>query len=291
MDITFLLQLLISGTAIGCMYGVVALGHVLIWNALGVLNFAHSEMVMLGAFFSLTFFVTLELPYWLTFLLVPLVGCLLGCVIQRTMYRYLFRRKADRESFVIASIGLQVILINLANITWGKKNFSFPDIFQSKIVNIGGSMVPVRYFFVLGVALLLVVVLTTMLKKTKIGTAMRAVAQDREIADSIGINVALTDMLTFAIASALGCIAGLLLAPLYLVTAGMGQTIALKGFSAAVIGGFSSLWGTIVGGVFLGVCETVVAGVFGGAFKDIAAFVVLLLVLYIKPTGLVGTKR
>ncbi|HWQ78735.1 MAG TPA: branched-chain amino acid ABC transporter permease [Anaerovoracaceae bacterium] len=290
MDFGLLLQLLISGCAAGSMYALVALGHVMIWNAMGVLNFAHSEMVMLGGFLSLTFFVVLGLPYWLTFILVLICGCIIGAIIQRTMYQYMFFKRATRENFIIASIGLQVVLINLANVIWGSENFAFPDIFKGKTVELFGAIIPIRNFYILGTAFILVIVLTLVLERTKVGTGMRAVAQDREYAGAIGINVGLSDMLTFMVASSLGCVAGLLLAPVYLVTAGLGQAVALKAFATAVVGGFSNMMGAIVGGLFIGSAENLVSGFMGSEYKDAVAFIIMLVVLCLKPEGIMGKR-
>jgi len=279
-----------SGLAIGSMYALVALGHVLIWNAMGILNFAHGEMVMVGAFLGLTFHIILRLPYWLSFGFVAVSGAVIGSVIRRSVYYYMFRKRASGENFLIASIGMSVFLINIAIIIWGSMGFGFPDVFGRKPINIAGTNILPRNLWILGIGVLIMFALNWFLRQTQLGTAMRAVAQDKETASVMGINVDALDTLTFALASALGGVAGILLAPAFLVTTAMGQSVGLKAFTAAIIGSFQSLPGAIIGGLSVGVIENLASAYISSAYKDATAFVILLLVLIVRPTGLLGKR-
>jgi len=279
-----------SGLAIGSMYALVALGHVLIWNAMGILNFAHGEMVMVGAFLGLTFHIILRLPYWLSFGFVAVSGAVIGSVIRRSVYYYMFRKRASGENFLIASIGMSVFFINIAIIIWGSMGFGFPDVFGRKTINIAGTNILPRNLWILGIGILIMFALNWFLKQTQLGTAMRAVAQDKETASVMGINVDALDTLTFALASALGGVAGILLAPAFLVTTAMGQSVGLKAFTAAIIGSFQSLPGAIIGGLSVGVIENLASAYISSAYKDATAFVILLLVLIVRPTGLLGKR-
>jgi branched-chain amino acid transport system permease protein len=287
----FGVQQVISGLAIGSMYALVALGHVLIWNAMGILNFAHGEMVMLGAFLGLTFHILLRLPYWLSLLLVALTGGILGGLIRRSMYYYMFRKRASGENFLIASIGASVFFINMAIIIWGSMGFGFPDVFGRRPLKVAGLNILPRNLWILAIGIMIVVALNWFLRKTRLGTAMRAVAQDKPTASMMGINVDALDTLTFAVASALGGIVGILLAPAFLVTTGMGQSVGLKAFTAAIIGSFESLPGAILGGLSVGVIENLASAYISSAYKDATAFVILLIVLIVKPRGLLGKGR
>ncbi len=287
----FGLQQVISGLAIGSMYALVALGHVLIWNAMGILNFAHGEMVMLGAFLGLTFHIVLGLPYWLSFLLVGVTGGIIGGLMRRSIYYYMFRKRASAENFLIASIGASVFFINMAIIIWGSMGFGFPDVFGRKPLQLAGLNILPRNLWILGIGIAIVSALNWFLRRTRVGTAMRAVAQDKGAAGIMGINVDALDTLTFAVASALGGIVGILLAPAFLVTTGMGQSVGLKAFTAAIIGSFESLPGAIIGGLSVGVIENLASAYVSSAYKDATAFVILLLVLILRPRGLLGKGR
>ena len=289
-ELQFAIQLVTSGLAIGSMYALVALGHVLIWNAMGILNFAHGEMVMVGAFLGLTFHIILRLPYWLSFGLVAVSGAVIGSVIRRSVYYYMFRKRASGENFLIASIGASVFFINIAIIIWGSMGFGFPDVFGRKPINLAGTHILPRNLWILGIGILIMFALNWFLRQTQLGTAMRAVAQDKETASVMGINVDVLDTLTFALASALGGVAGILLAPAFLVTTGMGQSVGLKAFTAAIIGSFQSLPGAIIGGLSVGVIENLASAYISSAYKDATAFVILLLVLIVRPTGLLGKR-
>jgi branched-chain amino acid transport system permease protein len=289
-ELQFAIQLVMSGLAIGSMYALVALGHVLIWNAMGILNFAHGEMVMVGAFLGLTFHIILRLPYWLSFGFVAVSGAVIGSVIRRSVYYYMFRKRASGENFLIASIGMSVFFINIAIIIWGSMGFGFPDVFGRKTINIAGTNILPRNLWILGIGILIMFALNWFLKQTQLGTAMRAVAQDKETASVMGINVDALDTLTFALASALGGVAGILLAPAFLVTTAMGQSVGLKAFTAAIIGSFQSLPGAIIGGLSVGVIENLASAYISSAYKDATAFVILLLVLIVRPTGLLGKR-
>jgi branched-chain amino acid transport system permease protein len=281
----------VSGLAVGSMYALVALGHVLIWNAMGILNFAHGELVMIGAFLGLTFHVIWGLPFFLSFILAGLSGAIIGAFLRRTVYYYLFRRRAMAENYLIASIGISILLINIALLIWGSMGFSFPEVFGSAPFQIGGIRIIPRNIWILAIGVAVMIVLTVFLKKTKLGRGMRATAQDKEAAAMMGINVDEVDTFTFALASAIGALAGILLAPVFFVTTAIGQLIGLKAFAAAVIGGFNSILGAVIGGLFIGVLENVIAGYVSSTYKDAISFSAMIITLIIIPTGLMGGRR
>lgn len=290
MPIQILLQRIVSGLAVGSMYSLVALGHVLIWNAMGILNFAHGELVMLGAFLGLTFHVLWGIPFPIALILVGVTGALIGGFLRRTIYYYLYRNNAVKENYLISSIGVSILIINIALLIWGSIGFSFPDVFGNTPFKMAGVRFIPRNIWIFAIAVTIMIVLNVFLGRTKLGRAMRAAAQDKETASMIGINVDLVDTLTFGIAAMIGSIAGVLLAPAMFVTVGMGQAIGLKAFAAAVIGGFTNISGAILGGVLLGVLENILGAFVPSNYKDVISFVVMILVLIIVPKGILGGK-
>lgn len=291
MELQIFVQRIVSGLAIGSMYSLVALGHVLIWNAMGILNFAHGELVMIGAFLGLTFHVLWGLPFYLSFILAGLSGAIIGAFLRRTVYYYLVRRRAVAENYLIASIGISILLINIALMIWGSMSFRFPEVFGSTPLQIANVRIVPRNIWILAIGVAVMIVLTLFLQKTKTGRGMRATAQDKEAAAMMGINVDMMDTFTFALASAIGALAGILLAPVFFVTTGIGQLIGLKAFAAAVIGGFNSIFGAVIGGLFIGVLENVIAGYWSSTYKDAIAFSAMIITLIIVPRGLMGGRR
>ncbi len=291
MEMQILFQRIVSGLAIGSIYALVALGHVLIWNAMGILNFAHGELVMIGAFLGLTFHVLWDIPFLLAFPMVGIAGALIGAFLRRTVYYYMFRRNAAKENFLIASIGIGILLINLALLVWGSMGFSFPNVFGDVPYQFAGVRIVPHNIWILTIGVTIMIVLNLFLKKTKIGRAMRATAQDKEAASMMGINVDRVDTLTFALASTIGGLAGILLAPVFFVTTAMGQHIGLKAFAAAVLGGLDSILGAIIGGMFIGTVENITAGYISSSYKDAIAFIIMIITLIIIPKGILGSRQ
>ena len=283
-----LIQQIIQGLAIGSVYGLIALGYVLIWNTWGVLNFAQGETVTIGAFFILIFYVWLDLPFIVAFIL-AVVSCMVAAyIIERLSYRPIINKQSTIR--VIATIGVGIFVRNLYRFIFGADPFPFPTIFGDEPFLLGGVMIVPQNLWIMGIGFGLVLLLNFFLTRTYIGKAMRATSQDREAAALMGINVKQTMSLTFAFACGIGGIAGVLIAPLYFVMADMGVTMGPKGFSAALLGGIESMSGAMVGGLILGVIEALAAGYISSAYQSAIAFVILIIVLIFKPTGIMGKK-
>ena len=283
-----LIQQVIQGLAIGSVYGVIALAFVLIYNAMGVLNFAQGEVFMAGAFAGLFFHVVLGLPFIVAFPLAIIAGSLLGWLIERIAFRPLFN--APEVNILIATIGMSIFLRNLFRVFFGADPYPFPTVFGDKPVYVGGVLLIPQNLWIAGIGLLLVVLIRLLLTQTFIGRALRAAAQDRDTASLMGINPKSTVSLTWTLASGLGAAAGVLVAPLFFVMADMGTLMGLKGFSAAVFGGIESVTGAMAGGLLLGLAESLGGGFISSGYQSAIAFGLLILVLIFKPSGIMGRK-
>jgi len=285
----YLLQQLIQGLAMGSLYGLIAIGYVLIYNAWGVLNFAQGDMVMIGAFAILIAHVFWGLPILLAFPVAILMCIIIGFLIEISAFRPLIN--ADNTRRLIATIGVGIFLRNLIRVVFGADPYPFPSIFGDKPMQIGGLTIIPQNIWNTVIGFLLVIALSLFLKNTQIGKAMRATAQDREAASLMGINVKRSMSLTFIIASVLGGFAGMLICPVYFVIPTLGTSLGNKGFSAALLGGITSNPGSMIGGIFLGTLESLGAGFLSSAFQNSIAYGILFLVLIFKPTGLLGKKE
>lgn len=285
---TFFLQQLVQGLALGSIYGLIAIGYVLIYNTWGVLNFAQGDMVMVGAFTALIAYTYIGLPMWLAIPAAVLMCIVIGYLIELCAFRPLIN--AENQRRLIATIGVGIFLRNLIQIIFGADAFSFPSIFGNKAINISGLMVVPQDIWNTVIGILLVVLLMLFLKKTRIGKAMRATAQDREAARLMGVNVRQCMSLTFVLSSAIGGFAGILLSPKYFVIASLGLTFGNKGFAAALFGGIASNAGSMVGGITLGILESLAATYGSSTWQTAIAFLILFLTLVVKPSGIMGKK-
>jgi len=288
---SFFIDLVVIGVSVGMVYALVALGISLIFSGLDIIHFAHGEIYMLGAFIGLVLFQHLKLPYIPTLLVAVVLTGVLGILIERIFYRRLTRAGGGYTvagmGMVIVGFGMSIVLQNVAFLIWGPKPFPFPVPFGMPI-EIGNLSLPMSYIWIVVTAVVLMLVLHFVLKKTMLGLAIRAVAYNKDIAYLSGVNVPLMISMIFGIACALGAAAGVLIAPINYVQVQMGIGILIKAFAAAVVGGFGSLPGAILGGVLVGVVESLGAGYVSGTYKDVYAFVLLVFVLMVKPSGILG---
>ncbi len=287
----YFLDLLVIGFSIGMVYGLVALGISLIFSGLDIIHFAHGEIYMLGAFVGLTIAELTGLNYVVTLLLAMVCTGLIGVAIERVFYRRLTRGGGGYTvagmGMIICGFGMSIVLQNVAALIWGAKAKPLPYYFGMPF-EVGSIVVPKTYLWIIIATLVIGAGLHLFLKHTRLGLAVRAVAANKEIAYLMGINVPLMISVIFGTACALAAAAGMLVAPISYIQVLMGIGILIKAFAAAVIGGFGSLPGAIVGGIIVGITESLGAGYVSGAYKDIYAFLLLIFVLMVKPTGLFG---
>jgi branched-chain amino acid transport system permease protein len=287
----YFFDLVIVGLSIGMIYGLVAIGISLIYAGLDVVHFAHGEIYMLGAFIGMAVFNTLHLPFPLVLLGSMILTGLVGVVIERVFYRRILKGGGGYTvagmAMVICGFGMSVVLQNVAFLIWGPKALPFPVSFGMPI-ELGNLTLPASYLWILIAAVVLMTALHLFLKKTRLGLAVRAVAGNKDIAYLMGINVPLTISVIFGVGCALGAAAGVLVGPINYVQVLMGIGILIKAFAAAVIGGFGSLPGAVLGGLLVGVVESLGAGYLSGSYKDIYAFILLIFVLMVRPAGMFG---
>lgn len=280
-------QVILSGIAMGSIYALMALGFTIIYNALRLINFAQGDMFMLGATFGLTLFVAWHLPFSIAFLCAGLGVAVVGMFIERAVFRPL--RRYPVLNLIIATIGVSITLRAVALIIWGSQALLFPPVYGDKPVTVGPLILMPHYIWIIAIAILVIGSLQAFFTLTLPGKAMRATAQNRDAASLMGINVFRMDSLASAISAGLGGFGGVLIAPVFFVTTEMGALAGLKGFAAAVLGGFGSIPGAIVGGVVLGVTESLAASAIS-IYRDAVAFVILIGVLLWRPGGIMGRR-
>ncbi len=283
------LQLLISGVAQGCIYGLIALGFVLIYKATETVSFAQGELMMLGAFGGLAGMTLLGFPYWLSVICAIAGMAVFGMLLERVVIRPILGQPAF--SIVMLTIGIGYVARGLITMipNIGTETHTLPVPYKDQIWKLGGLVLNVEQMVVIAATSVLCAVLFTVFKYSKIGVAMQASSQNQLAAYYMGIPVKRINGLVWGLAAAVAAIAGLLLAPITFVHANMGF-IGLKAFPAAVVGGFGSLPGAIVGGLIIGIVESFSGFYLPDGFKDIAAYVVVLVMLMVKPNGLFGEK-
>ncbi|MDF3074038.1 MAG: branched-chain amino acid transporter permease [Alphaproteobacteria bacterium] len=285
------IQQLVNGIALGCVYGLIALGFVLIYKATEVVNFAQGELLMLGGFFAFTFITFMGLNYWIGFLLAVICMALLGSTIERVVVRPILGY--PQFSIVMATIGLGFFARSVAGMIWGTDDLKIDTPFSrsvtENVVRIGSLVIADDKISIIVATVLLCIVLYLFFSRTRMGIAMQATSQNMLAAYYMGIPVKRVFSLIWAISAAVACFAGILLAPSTLIHTNVGF-IGLKAFPAAVLGGFGSIPGALVGGIIIGVIEQLAGFYLPQGFKDVAAYIVLLLVLWFKPDGLFGMK-
>jgi branched-chain amino acid transport system permease protein len=282
-------QLIISGVALGCIYGLIALGFVLIYKATETVSFAQGELMMLGAFAGLVATTTLGFPFWVAVLAVMAAMGLFGLMVERALLRPVLGQPAF--SIVMLTIGVAYVLRGLITMVpvIGTETHVLAVPYKDELLTLGSLIVPMEQLVVMVFTALLSLALYALFRYTKLGLAMQASSQNQLAAYYMGIPVKRLNGLVWALAAVVAAIAGLLLAPITFVHANMGL-IGLKAFPAAVVGGFTSLPGAIVGGIIIGVVESLAGFYLPEGFKDIAAYVVVLIMLMVKPNGLFGER-
>lgn len=283
------LQLIISGVALGCIYGLIALGFVLIYKATETVSFAQGDLMMLGAFAGLVAMSVLGFPFWLAVLSALAAMGLFGLMVERALIRPILGQPAF--SIVMLTIGVGYVARGLITMVpvLGTETHVLAVPYKDQLLTLGSLIIPIEQLVVMLFTALLCLGLYVLFRYTRLGIAMQASSQNQLAAYYMGIPVKRLNGLVWAMAAVVAAIAGLLLAPITFVHANMGL-IGLKAFPAAVVGGFTSLPGAIVGGIIIGVVESLSGFYLPEGFKDIAAYVVVLLMLMIKPNGLFGER-
>jgi branched-chain amino acid transport system permease protein len=275
----------VSGLATGCVYALIALGFVLIFKATDVVNFAQGEFVMVSGFISYTLLIRFGIPYWLVLILTIVLSGFMGVILERVVVRPIMN--APIFSIVIATIGASTVLRSAAGIIYGYDVLPLPTIFSKDPVRLGVLNFTAMDVGVIGSSLVIMLILYLFFKFTKTGTAMRATAQSQTAARLMGVSVSRIFSLTWAISAGIGGVAGVLIAPIIYLDPNLGF-IGVKAFAGAILGGFGSIPGAIVGGMLLGIIENLSGYFFNAGIKQVSTYILLILVLVIRPSGLFG---
>ncbi|RNC68765.1 MAG: branched-chain amino acid ABC transporter permease [Desulfuromonadales bacterium] len=277
-------QYLLSGLSTGAIYALIGVGFSIIHNSTGIINFAQGEFVMLGGMLTLFFLSALKLPLIIAVVLAIGVATLAGVVFERLAIRPM--KDASPISLVIITIGGSILIRGIAMLLWGKETHAIPTFSGNDPILVGEATILPQHLWIFAVTAVVIVCTKLYFSFTISGKAMRACAYNRRAAGLVGIDVKRMVFFSFAISAAMGSMAGIIVAPLTMTSYDVGVMLGLKGFCAAIIGGMSSGLGTVFGGVILGILESLGAGLFSSGYKDAIAFVILLVILLVRPQGL-----
>ena len=280
------LQTIVGGLNLGAVYALVALGFALVYRTMGLVNFAHADVLMIGAYIAATFTMSEHLPFAVAVIASIVITSLIGLFIERFL-RPLEGR--DFDLMLIGTIGFGIVLESVATLIWGATGEAVPSPVQTKPLVLFGASIPTYDLVVMAVAVVAMLALSFFLERTRRGVAMQAVAMDYDAAKAVGINVGRSNAIAFAIGAGLAALAGALVGPELYVSPSMGGSIGIAGFAAAILGGFGSIPGAVVGALAVGLLNSFSADYFQG-YADLATFVLFAVIVMIRPTGLFGEK-
>lgn len=285
-----ILDVLIGGIAIGCIYSLIALGYNMIIRAMNLLHFAQGEVMMVGALCGVTLVAALRVPYLLAIPLVMFLCALLALAMDALAYRPVRRQNVPIINLIIATLGMSIFLSNAAIPVWGAEPIRYPPIYGPGALVLGPLRIPPQFLAPLVIGGLLMVGLHLFFSRSLTGVAMRAAAQDRDTARLMGINIERMIRYTFAISGAMGGAAGILLGPIIFASFNMGEIIGIKAFVAATLGGLGSMPGAMVGGILFGIIETFAALWISSGYKDAIGYGIMIAILLVAPSGLFGRR-
>lgn len=286
---TLLIQQIINGIALGSVYALTAIGYSMVYGVLELVNFAHGNVYMAGAFVYYMLAVMLGLPWYVAFFLTVVIMGFVGVIYDAAALRPLRKAGLPKFTGLISSIGVSTVIYNILFLTMGSETRLYPTFFEGKQFEIGSIAVNYMYVVIVGVSALFLLLLTFFIKKTKIGMAMRAVAQNSEAAECMGISTNLIVSVTFFVGSALAAISGILSCMSYRsIDISVGTAITIKAFAATVLGGVGNLSGAVLGAFIIAIAEVLTAGYINSNIRNISSFVILILVLLFRPQGLLG---
>ncbi len=281
-----LAQFIVSGLTTGSIYALIALGFCIIHNATGIVNFTQVDFVSLGGLMMYTFLVSGGLPAPLAFLGSVMAVTAVGAMVERLAIRPAKSRAVIVLIFI--TIGVSILMRGVFKIIWGKNQMALPSFSgDTPLIILRAAVLP-QSLWILAITVAVVVLLHFFFNKTRVGKAMRATSFNPRAAALMGVNVNSMILFSFALSGALGAVAGIIIVPITTLSYDIGVILGLKGFAAAVLGGYGNSIGAIVGGLLLGVLESLGAGMISSTYKDVIAFAILLLVLFVKPSGLLG---
>jgi branched-chain amino acid transport system permease protein len=283
-----LAQILLNGIIVGSIYALVAIGFVVVYRSVAMFNFAQTEYYTLGGMLFATLLAVTGLPFLIALLATAAAGALVGIVSERVAFRRLLLVQAPPVNVIIASIALGIILRSLILLAWGPDAYRVPSLGDDPITLVGLLVTPQQVFVVAATAITVGLVYL-FLQKTRLGLALRATASNRTVAGLMGVPLGVVLPVSFGLSAGLGALGGLFVAPIMLAQFSMGQAILVKALAAGILGGLSSIPGVIVGGLVVGLAENLAGAYISSAYKDVVGFAVLIVVLAVRPSGILGT--
>ncbi len=282
--------LLVSATILGCTYGLMSLSYSLIYKASGMMAFVNPDLMTWGAFLGYTFYNLMGLPYIVAVLCTGITMFAIGFLIQKGVVRNLVKRNVTPMYITLTMFALGYVFQNSAQLIWGSVNKKFNSIIPGLKIKIAGIQVQPEAIICVGASILIMILLHFFMNKSKLGTAMRAASMDSMAAESVGVDVSLINGLSWGLSSAIIAAAGILCGPIYSVSLVLGASLGAKAFASAVIGGYGNMIGAVIGGLAMGFIETFVSGYISSDFKSLIAYIVLILFLFVKPSGIMNER-
>ncbi|WP_019121557.1 branched-chain amino acid ABC transporter permease [Brevibacillus massiliensis] len=283
-------DIFVSGLAVGCIYSLIAMSFSLIFRSSGVLNIGTGEFVMIGGLVGFSLITDGTQNFYLVMLCTMAIAGLVGYLSNVLVFHPVQKRGGQSIHVLIASIGIMIILPQIGSLIWGAEPLSFPSSLSAGQVQLGSAKISAISFSIILLSLSIMILFQLFFKFTRIGQAMRAIADDRVMSQLLGVNHRKYIALIFLVAGALTGVAGVLLGPLYYVSYDMG-IIGIKAFAAAVLGGFGNIMGAVIGGILLGLIEAFGGTMISSEFRDLILYAILILVLLIRPAGILGIKK
>jgi branched-chain amino acid transport system permease protein len=276
------IQTFIGGLSLGAIYALVALGFSLVYRTMGLVNFSHGNVVMIGAYLASTFYISSKLPFAVSIVVSMVVTAAIGIIIERVLRPL---ENKDFDLMLIGTIGFGIVLEALAIMIWGATGQAVPSPVPAAPIILAGIRIRTYDLLVLAVAAAATLLLIFFLQRSKRGTAMQAVAMDHEAATAVGINVGRSNAIAFMLGASLAALAGGLVGPLLYVSPAMGGSLGIKGFAAAILGGFGSIPGAILGGIGIGLLDSYAAG-----HSELVTFLVFTVIIMVRPNGIFGER-
>lgn len=284
------MQIVLGGIVMGCIYALTALGLVLIYRTTEIVNFSHGEMAMFSTFISYLLLTRYELPYYVSFILTLVFAAIIGFIIYQLLMKRMYQ--APHLNQIVVTLGLFMIFNGLAGLIWGFQPSAFPEAIPSATpIEIYGVYIMKNEIFIIGITFLLMALFYLFFKYSKIGLAMRAAAQNVTVSQLMGVNVTQVFTMVWIVGAVLGAVAGMLTAPLVFLSPNMMFHILILAFASAVLGGFISLGGAVLGGLIIGVFENLIGHYISPDMKIVFVFLLIVLVLYIRPQGILGGAK
>ncbi len=284
-----ILQFIISGITTGSIYALIAIGFSVIHNATGIVNIMQCEFITYGGMLTVTFYIFSKFPYYIAIPLSLISVSIMAGLFERVVIRN--SKSKDIIILIFITIGASIFFKGLALLIWGSDPFMLPPFSGSHPIKIFNAVIIPQNLWVIGISIVTVIMLHIFFQKTITGKAMRAVANNKKAAQIVGININRIVFISFVIGGFLGALAGIIIAPITTTSYDVGFMLGLKGFAAAILGGYGSMSGSIIGGLLLGLLENLGAGLISSDYKDVIAFVILILVIYIRPSGILGVAK